>query len=140
MWKIEKEHLRNEHIRNRLQVPDVHEIITKRQLQFIGKIARMPDSRLPRRLLTAWVGNPRKKGKPHLMVRNSYVDALHQLLGEEEVGQKAILTDWIDKAECESSWLCLLNNWETETNRRQTRLGVHGSRHRTRDNTHVSSP
>eukprot|EP00978_Attheya_sp_CCMP212_P004018 scaffold8592_cov54-Attheya_sp.AAC.1 len=46
-------------------------MIKKRQLIWIGKLARLPENRLPRQLLAAWVQNLRKHGKPQLTLRNT---------------------------------------------------------------------
>ena len=39
--------------------------IRQRRLQWAGKIANMPATRLPRRMMAAWVRNPRPRGRPY---------------------------------------------------------------------------
>ena len=38
--------------------------LARRRLRWLGHVARMPQHRLPRQLLTSWVSNPRPRGAP----------------------------------------------------------------------------
>jgi hypothetical protein len=41
-------------------IPDIGEIMIKRQLQWIGRIAKMKEDRAPRKLVLSWIVNPHK--------------------------------------------------------------------------------
>ena len=44
------------------EISPMREMIYMRQLRWLGHVRRMPQDRLPRRLLTSWVCNPRTQG------------------------------------------------------------------------------
>ena len=84
-------------------------MIKKRQLNWIGKLARLPEERLPRQLLAAWVQNPRKRGKPQLTLRNSMAKALETIIPES--GKEAPLNLWLPWAENDVAWQKLISDW-----------------------------
>ena len=47
----------------KLHVHNMDHYLNARYLRWAGHVARMPEHRLPRRMLTAWVDNPRPRGK-----------------------------------------------------------------------------
>ena len=57
-------HIRNSTLRKRLGLETIEEMNATRNLRWAGHVARMPLSRLPRALLTGWVGHPRPDGRP----------------------------------------------------------------------------
>lgn len=48
---------------DKLGVQTMDYYLNTRYIRWAGHVARMPESRLPRRMLTAWVDNPRPQGK-----------------------------------------------------------------------------
>lgn len=63
-------------LEKRLRISDVLSILESRRLQWLGHVYRMPADRLPRRLLSSWVTNPRPKGRPHLTYGHGLVNDL----------------------------------------------------------------
>ena len=52
-------------LRQRLRIDTIDTTITRRQLRWLGHVARVDfDRRLPRRMLSAWVPHPRPVGAP----------------------------------------------------------------------------
>jgi hypothetical protein len=78
MFKITNEQTRM-HFCN---IPYIGEITTKRQLQWIGRIAKMKEDRAPRKLVSSWIANPRKSGRPQINYRNTYAEALSTIVAE----------------------------------------------------------
>ena len=110
MHHAEQFHIRNKHIRNRLLVPDPLDIIRRRQFNQLGKFARLPDDRLPRKLLTAWIMTPRQVGRPRNMLRHSYVEALRHTIGERTPDNGA-LNSWTHLAQQKTQWENLSLDW-----------------------------
>ena len=76
---LESKRLKNIHhadLEKRLRISNILSILESRRLQWLGHVYRMPESRLPRRLITSWVLNPRPKGRPHLTYGHSLVNDL----------------------------------------------------------------
>jgi len=110
MYHVEKFHIRNEHVRNCVSVPDVLDIVCRRQFNQLGKFARLPEHRLPRRLLAAWIHTPRQRGRPRLMLRHSYVDALQQIIGDRIPDDGALAT-WLPMAQSRAAWESRSEEW-----------------------------
>jgi hypothetical protein len=53
-------------LEKRLRTKNILSILESRRLQWLGHVYRMPEERLPRRLLSSWVMQPRPKGRPPL--------------------------------------------------------------------------
>ena len=63
MTNVREEKITNSASRRRFyNIPTAEQQIAKRQLTFIGKIARNSDCQLPTKLLTAWCNHPQPKG------------------------------------------------------------------------------
>jgi exonuclease III len=58
-------------LENKMGLPDVFSILSARRLQWLGHTYRMPETRLPRRMLTAWVPIARPNGRPQLTYSHS---------------------------------------------------------------------
>jgi hypothetical protein len=90
-------------------ITTMENMIKKRQLIWIGKLARLPESRLPRQLLAAWVQNPRKRGKPQLTLRNTMAKAIETII--PSAGMEATLLEWLPWAEDNKAWDSLVTTW-----------------------------
>jgi hypothetical protein len=110
MFEVEEQRITNTEVRKRANVPDILIFLTRRNLRWIGKIARMPMNRLPRRLLAAWVQNKRKAGRPQNTLRNTMIDSLQQVLGDQ-VSEHAPLSEWIETAKDEILWKDIVDQW-----------------------------
>jgi hypothetical protein len=52
--QVKEERTSNQQILNRVDIPSMEYIITKRQLQWLGKIVRMEENQLPIKMLSCW--------------------------------------------------------------------------------------
>ena len=59
-----QQHISPQQLAQRLDLKTIDHYVTARQLRWLGHVSRMPFSRLPRRMLSAWVRNPRPPGAP----------------------------------------------------------------------------
>jgi hypothetical protein len=55
MHRVEKDHIKNEHIRNLFGVADIHDELQIRSFRWLGQLARQPDVTATKRLLSAWI-------------------------------------------------------------------------------------
>jgi hypothetical protein len=58
MFEVKEQRITNAQTQKHANIPDILIFLMRRSLRWIGKLARMPMNRLPRRLLAAWVKNP----------------------------------------------------------------------------------
>ena len=59
-----KRRIRTKTLLRRTKLPTIREMVASRQLRWVGKVARMDDSRTPKQLMTAWVNAQRPRGRP----------------------------------------------------------------------------
>ena len=59
MHQVELNGITSVELQKRIGIWDLDYYVGRRTLQWVGHMARMDKSRLPRRLLTAWVRDPR---------------------------------------------------------------------------------
>jgi hypothetical protein len=110
MHEVEALRITNEQVRKRfLHTPDIVDIIHYRQLKWIGKIARMNESRAPRRLMASWCDNPRKAGRPQVTYRNSFAETIAKVI--PGLPQDARLQEWITVAKEERAWNTAIAAW-----------------------------
>ena len=124
MSQVYDYHIRNEHLRNSLQVPDILETMRQRQFRSLGNFARLPLHRLPRRFITAWVGKSRSVGQPRFTLRNTLNDTIGSILGVTISNNGSRIKDWIPQTAIKSQWDELAKNW-IESCKAQT-LTAHG--------------
>ena len=79
----------NVELRRRLDIESITEIMDRRRMNWLEKLADMPatqsDNRLPRMLLGAWIfQGKRAQGGPLKSLRNSYLDLLRKLKFDKE--------------------------------------------------------
>jgi hypothetical protein len=55
MWHVERYSITNQELIDRLGLQTIETYLAQRQLQWLGHVCRMDWTRLPRKLLTAWV-------------------------------------------------------------------------------------
>ena len=63
MWHVEAYHITTATVLKEIGLQEITHFISKRALAWFGKVYRMPWNRLPRKLLTCWVHEPRR-GQP----------------------------------------------------------------------------
>ena len=83
MKQVETFRIRNAHLRNKFNLPDILETLHYRQARFLGSIARRPDTHLQWKFLSAWIMRPRSVGRPQHTLRHLHVDTLRLVLGDE---------------------------------------------------------
>ena len=86
----------------RLSLEKIDHYVTKRQLSWLGHVARMPFDRLPRKLLSSWVYHRRPKGSPEF----TYGRGIYKALRKVNVG----VNEWYDMALNRNVWNGVLNN------------------------------
>ena len=97
----------NENVLKYVVVPPMENIIHHRRLTWMGKIARMPFERFPRKFLAAWTICPsgetysRPHGRRQKSTRDSFLDSLKQINLESTNGQ---LESWVQEAKEENEW------------------------------------
>jgi hypothetical protein len=52
MHRVEKDHIKNEHIRNIFGVADIHDQLQIRTFRWLGQLAQQPDDKGTKRLLS----------------------------------------------------------------------------------------
>ena len=63
----------------RLGLPNIRTLLTRRRLQWLGHVFRMPPTRMPRKVLASWIPCPRPVGRPHLSHAHSILKDLAQV-------------------------------------------------------------
>ena len=64
MKDVFENHLSTDDLLNKLNMSSIDSYVSKRQLRWLGHVARMEYDRLPRKLLSSWVPSKRPKGAP----------------------------------------------------------------------------
>jgi hypothetical protein len=109
IYEVEEMKITNKSLRLAFgNMPDIVDIIKKRQMNWVSDIAKMPIKRLPRKLIASWTKDPRKIGRPQTTYRNSYAECISTLL--PNISKTLPLTDWIPIA-ASPIWTVLKNKW-----------------------------
>jgi len=124
MRDVEQDKIRNEYLRNKLAVYNILDIIRYRQSNFIGKLARMPPDRLPRRMLGAWIPTTRKRGSAPTTTARTYVNTIQAILGADSCSNHGMLTDWVPYAEDKTAWDRLRTDYLSQSRKRSARHGT----------------
>ena len=108
MYMVQNEKITNVQIKTMFyNTPSINKIIKARQLKWLGKIAKMENDRMPRKLLASWIKNPRKPGRPQLNIRNSFAKALSEFFPKM---RNAELKHWIPTL-ASKEWKNTLQEW-----------------------------
>jgi hypothetical protein len=111
MILVEAFQITNEIIRHWCcDMPCILNTATKRQLDWIGQIARMPETTVQKRLFMSWTNHPRKTGRPQISPRNTYAQAIHCIipLCDPVAG---IAKTWITTAKNKKDWRSKIRSW-----------------------------
>ena len=117
MYQVKDYRIRNEHLRNKMCLPDMIQTIRYRQFKFIGKTARQDDSWLPKRLLGAWAPTRRKVGRPQFTIRRTYANTLRLILGRQRISKDAPFAEWVHLAQDKKEWDQLGWRWVRQEQR-----------------------
>ena len=98
---VYKHRISNEQLLERLDIKPIDNYISRRQLSWLGHVARMPINRLPRKLLSSWVRCPRPRGCPEFTYGRSVFKALRYV--------NVCKSSWYDLANDRNAWKNVLN-------------------------------
>ena len=106
MCRVTRLHTRKHLISNaelleRTDLQPIDSYISKRQLRWAGHVARMPNDRLPRKMLSCWVNNKRPRGAPQM----TYGRSLKKSLKKAKIPS----TNWHELAQDRAKWRELIN-------------------------------
>ena len=111
MFLVETFQLTNEIIRHWCcNMPCILDIITKRQLDWIGQVARMPESKVQKQLCMSWTHHPRKVGRPQISPRTTYAQAIHAIIPLCDPAQGTAKT-WVTVAKDKVDWRSKIWEW-----------------------------
>ena len=88
----------NEFLYEEFRIDPLENILASRQLRWLGKIARMEETRLPRKFIGAWHVNPRPIGRPQQTIRHTYLRALRLMGAISEDDKEGKFSDWFPQA------------------------------------------
>ena len=86
MCRVTRLHTRRHHISNadllkRTGLQTIDAYLSKRQLRWAGHVARMPNNRLPRKMLSCWIDHKRPRGAPQM----TYGRSLRKVLKKAQI-------------------------------------------------------
>ena len=87
----------------RVNLNSIDAYITRRQLRWLGHVARMDQVRMPRKLLTSWVRHKRPRGAPEFTYGRGVTKALKKV----DVGKD----QWYSLAQDRSVWRSITSRW-----------------------------
>eukprot|EP00978_Attheya_sp_CCMP212_P033890 scaffold139107_cov45-Attheya_sp.AAC.2 len=102
IYQVQEYRITNESILETINLPSMENLVTKRQLRWLGKIARMDEKRLPLKTLSCWIKTPHPRQRPHTTNRNSLVRALKLI--DPSVSEDGNLSGWFQTAKDCSEW------------------------------------
>jgi hypothetical protein len=70
----------------------------------------MEETKIQRQLLMSWTSNPRKPGHPQISLRNTYAQAIHELIPLCDP-TKGVAKTWTAQAKDEATCTKLTNTW-----------------------------
>jgi len=109
MFHVEAFSITNEQVRSWFcNSPCIIDMMIKRQLGWIGKVARMEPSRMPKMLLNSWIHHPRKPGRPQISYRNTYAQAIATIL---PIDEEAPASQWVPVAKDKVKWNSMIKTW-----------------------------
>jgi len=76
MIEVRDQQITNQQIYTKFNIDPIENIMVSRQLRWLGKIANMPDTRIPRKFLNAWHEASRPVGRLQQTLRHTYIHAL----------------------------------------------------------------
>jgi hypothetical protein len=94
IYEVIERKISNADVRQRFHnSPDITLTIQARQMKWLSRIAKMSTDKMPRKFLACWINDKRKPGRPQLNIRNTYVEAITNII--PSVSKNALLKEWI---------------------------------------------
>jgi len=103
-----KSHIRNTTLRSRLHLEEIEVYVYKRQLAWLGDVARMPAGRMPRRLLSGWVAAVRPVGGQRYSYAKGVLAAL--AFAGIKTDTKTVSENWPAMAANKDEWNAMVDN------------------------------
>ena len=100
MLDVEECRIRNESIRDHLGCHSIQQHMELRRARWLEKIANMPSSRNPRKVLVAWTPHPRPVGRPQQTIRHGYAATVESSLQFSDSG----FDSWLTTAKNHPEW------------------------------------
>ena len=108
MFEVKEQSITNEQVRKMFHnVKNIDEIVRQRALDCLGTQARLPDTRLPKKMITSWVRNARESKHPQINIRSTLSDHLEKII--PDLDQNAPVKIWYPLAEKEAEWRALIS-------------------------------
>jgi hypothetical protein len=85
-------------LESKLGIHDIEYYYRQRIIRWMGELARMPEERLPKRMMTAYVEHPRKHGRPQQNLGHTY----ENVLKKSEINTS--IRQWTQLAQNQSEW------------------------------------
>ena len=101
MTEVEHQRITNTKILCEFQIEPIRNIAYSRQLKWLGKIARMENNRIPRKMSCCWLSSPRPVGRPLKTIRHTYLDALRRIKAIQNDDVCGKIQDWFPLAKKE---------------------------------------
>ena len=99
-WHSREYRIRQTCLEKRLSLRPMDTVLRQKQLRWAGHVARMDGSRFPRKLISGWVANPRRRGRP----QQSYGHSLANALKEAGIDK----ANWISIAQDRRLWRSMI--------------------------------
>ena len=64
----------------------------------------MSNARMPRKMLTCWLNNKRRTGRPHTTIRHTYLEALKRIEILNKDNKNGKISDWFSIAKDRTTW------------------------------------
>jgi hypothetical protein len=111
LFTTRRHHIRHVDLLEKVGIEDIMTYIDRRRLGWAGHVARMPPSRLPRKLLTSYGHTPRRVGAPCLTYGRILTTSLRRkvLLAKEKENRNVSSPSWIAIAQDRLLWRSLIS-------------------------------
>lgn len=97
IYQVKENRIKNEEVRRKCGGSQtLAQTMELKRARWLEKIAKMPETRGPRKLFLAWTSDPRPKQRPSQSLRHSYAYTLHKEL--KITDKEASLTGWMTLA------------------------------------------
>jgi hypothetical protein len=88
-WHTRHNHVKTSTLAIRLGIQTIEPYIARRQMRWLGHVWRMPETRLPKQLLSAWLPQKRPVGRPELTYGQAVVRTVRAVEAAGELAQPA---------------------------------------------------
>ncbi len=103
MFEVEEKRNKNEEVRMKLDnISNIDEIIRQRSLDTLAAQLRLPDNRLPKKLVTAWISNPRRSNQPQKNPQATYAEHIMDVI--PGASKEGLLSEWAHLAKEKTEW------------------------------------